>query len=179
MSMQFKGAIERLRANIRDVPDFPKPGILFRDITPILLDAQLFRLAITLFAERYQRKNVDKIAAIDARGFLFAGALAHVLGAGLIPVRKKGKLPFKTHTASYDLEYGTNTLELHVDAVRPGQRIVLLDDVLATGGTASAAVSLLQKAGAQVVECGFLIELLNLNGREKLGALPIFSAIQY
>lgn len=179
MTFQFRSAIERLKANIREVPDFPKPGINFRDITPILSNGQLFRLAITIFAERYQRKSLDKIVAVDARGFIFAGALAHFLGIGFVPVRKKGKLPFKSREASYDLEYGSSTLELHVDAIEPGERIVILDDLLATGGTAEAAAKLISDSGGEIVEIAFLIELCALQGRKKLHPYPVFSAIQF
>lgn len=177
--MQFKSAIDRLKQNIRNVPDFPKPGILFRDITPILTDGQLFRLAITIFAERYQRKSIDKVVAIDARGFIFAGALAHILGVGLVIVRKKGKLPYKTHGVDYDLEYGSASVEMHIDAIQPGERIVLIDDLLATGGTAGAAAKLIEKAGGEIVEMGFLIELAGLGGRKRLGQRPVFSAIVF
>src|SRR5271154_5464447 len=123
MSTSFKSAMDRLKASIRDVPDFPKKGIIFKDITPILSNGQLFRLAVTIFAERYQRKSIEKIVAIDARGFIFGGALAHYLGVGLAVVRKKGKLPSKSHEMEYALEYGTGTLELHVDAVEKHQRV--------------------------------------------------------
>jgi adenine phosphoribosyltransferase len=179
MSLLLKSATERLRSAVRDVPDFPQPGIIFKDITPILQNAQLFRLAITLFADRYQRRNVDVVAAIDARGFLFASALAYCLGTGLALVRKKGKLPFKTIEASYELEYGKNTLSMHVDAITPGQKVVLIDDVLATGGTAQAALQLIHQLGGDVVETAFLVELGFLNGRPKLGSTPIFSIITY
>lgn len=179
MNLQFKSAMDRLKAEIRDVPDFPKPGIMFRDITPLLGNGQLFRLAINVCAERYQRKHIDKIAAIDARGFLFAGALAHVLGVGLVPIRKKGKLPFKAISASYNLEYGENTLEIHEDAFKPGERIVIFDDVLATGGTAAAAVDLIKKLDGEIFEVAFLLELGALKGRNKLAPHPVFSAISY
>ena len=128
MSTSFKSAMERLKSSIRDVPDFPKPGIVFKDITPILSNGQLFRLAVTIFAERYQRKSVEKIVAIDARGFIFGGALAHYLGIGLSIVRKKGKLPYESHSHDYELEYGQGTLELHVDGVEKNQRVVIIDD---------------------------------------------------
>jgi adenine phosphoribosyltransferase len=179
MSTSFKSAIERLKANVRDVPDFPKPGILFKDITPILNDGQLFRLAITIFAERYQRKSVEKIVAIDARGFLFGGALAYLLGIGMTVVRKKGKLPYKSHSQEYALEYGSGTLEMHIDGVEKNQRVVIIDDLLATGGTAAAAAKLVEACGGEVVELAFLVELNFLNGRERLGKYPVFSAISY
>jgi adenine phosphoribosyltransferase len=175
----FKSAADRLKDKVRDVPDFPLPGITYRDITPILADGQMFRLAITIFAERYQRKSIDKIAAIDARGFIFGGAVAHVLGIGLIPIRKKGKLPAKTHEISYDLEYGSNTLTIHEDAIRPDERVIIIDDVLATGGTAEAAAQLVQRCGGKIIEMAFLIELSALKGREKFPQIPVLSVIQY
>jgi adenine phosphoribosyltransferase len=179
LNFQFKSAIERLKANVRDIPDFPQPGIVFKDITPILSNGQLFRLAVTIFAERYQRKSIEKVVAIDARGFIFAGALAHILGVGFVPVRKKGKLPYKAYAADYALEYGTNTVELHIDSIEKGQRVVIVDDLLATGGTAAAAAQLVQECGGEIVEIAFLIELTALKGREKLGKHAVFSAIQY
>jgi len=179
MSTSFKSAMDRLKGSIRDVPDFPKKGIVFKDITPILTNGQLFRLAVTIFTERYQRKSVEKIVAIDARGFIFGGALAHHLGVGLAVVRKKGKLPYQSHEIDYDLEYGTGTLELHVDGVEKHQRVVIIDDLLATGGTAEAAAKLVEKCGGDIVEFAFLVELGFLNGRERLAKYPVFSAITY
>jgi adenine phosphoribosyltransferase len=179
MSLQFKSAFERLKAHIRDVPDFPKQGVVFKDITPILSNGQLLRLAITIFAERYQRKNVDKVVGIDARGFIFGGALAHILGVGFVPVRKQGKLPAESFSASYSLEYGTDTVEMHKDGIRKGERVVIIDDLLATGGTAAAAVSLVRQAEGEVIELAFLVELAFLKGRENLKDAPIFSAIQF
>jgi len=179
MTIPFKSAIERLKANIRDVQDFPKKGIVFKDITPILSNGQLFRLAVTIFSERYQRKSVERIVAIDARGFLFGGALAHHLGIGLTLVRKKGKLPYKSHSHDYDLEYGSGTLEMHIDGVEKHQRVVIIDDLLATGGTAEAAAKLVEKCGGEIVELAFLVELEFLKGREKLEKYPVFSAITY
>jgi adenine phosphoribosyltransferase len=179
MTVQFKSAIERLKAHVRDVPDFPKPGILFKDITPILSNPQLFRLAITIFAERYQRKSIDKIVAIDARGFLFGAGLAYCLGLGMVLARKAGKLPFKSNSVKYDLEYGTNVLEMHVDSIAPGERVVIIDDLLATGGTAAATAELVTRAGGEVCEIAFLVELTFLAGRERLSSYPVFSAITY
>src|ERR1700744_1784596 len=179
MSTSFKSAMDRLKAHIRDIPDFPKPGIIFKDITPILSDGQLFRLAGTIFAERYQRKSVERIVAIDARGFIFGGALAHYLGIGMTIVRKKGKLPYKSHSHEYELEYGQGVLEMHVDAVEPNQRVVIIDDLLATGGTAEAAAKLVEKCGGEIVELAFLVELGFLNGRQRLSQYPVFSAISY
>lgn len=179
MSTSFKSAIERLKASIRDVHDFPKEGIVFKDITPILSNGQLFRLAVTIFAERYQRKSVEKIVAIDARGFIFGGALAHYLGVGMTIARKKGKLPYKSHQHEYELEYGTGMLEMHIDAIEPNQRVVIIDDLLATGGTAEAAAKLVEKCGGEVVELAFLVELSYLHGRKRLEKYPVFSAITY
>lgn len=177
--MQFQSAINRLKSSVRSVPDFPKPGIEFRDITTILSDGQLFRLAVTIFVERYQRKRLDSIVAIDARGFIFGAAVAHYLGLGFIPVRKKGKLPYETRGVDYELEYGTNSVEMHIDALEKGQRVVIMDDLLATGGTAAAAVKLVETFDAEIVEVAFLIELIALHGRAKLGEQPVFSAITY
>lgn len=171
--------LQRLRSAVRDVPDFPKPGILFKDITPILGDGALFRLAVDLLVERARGIRPTKIAGIDARGFIVGGALAHALGVGFVPIRKKGKLPWQCEAVSYALEYGEAVVEVHVDAVLPGETVVLVDDLLATGGTAAAAVQLLTQLGAKVAEVQFLIELTFLNGREKLGNLPIHALLTY
>lgn len=179
MISPMKSAAERLKKSIRDIPDFPEKGIIFKDITPILEDKQLFRLAITIFADRYQRKQIDQIVAIDARGFLFGSALAYVLGTGISLVRKKGKLPYETIEASYDLEYGKNTVQMHVDSLRKGQKVLIIDDVLATGGTMKAAIDLVQQLDAEVFEAAFLAEIAFLEGRKKLGKVPIFSAMQF
>ena len=168
-----------LEAAIRNVPDFPQPGIQFKDITPVLGDARLFAGAIDLMASRHADAGIDACVGIDARGFIFAAAAAKQLGTGFVPVRKKGKLPWKTHEESYSLEYGEATVAIHQDALQPGARVLLLDDLLATGGTAAAAVSLLKKIGAEIVEIGFLIELSFLNGREKMNGAPINSLITY
>ncbi len=168
-----------LEAAIRNVPDFPQPGIQFKDITPVLGDARLFAGAIDLMAARHADAGIDACVGIDARGFIFAAAAAKQLGTGFVPVRKKGKLPWKTHEESYSLEYGEATVAIHQDALQPGARVLLLDDLLATGGTAAAAVSLLKKIGVEIVEIGFLIELGFLNGREKMNGAPINSLITY
>ncbi len=167
----------RLAAAIRDIPDFPKPGILFKDITPILGDPALFAEAVEIFVARHRPAGLGKIAAIDARGFLFGAAVASRLGVGLVPIRKKGKLPFKTYDESYALEYGEATISVHVDAFRPGESVLLLDDLLATGGTAAAAARLVQRAGGRVAEIDFLIELTALSGRKNLAGFPVFAAI--
>ena len=168
-----------LEAAIRNVPDFPQPGTQFKDITPVLGDARLFAGAIDLMAARHADAGIDACVGIDARGFIFAAAAAKQLGTGFVPVRKKGKLPWKTHEESYSLEYGEATVAIHQDALQPGARVLLLDDLLATGGTAAAAVNLLKKIGAEIVEIGFLIELGFLNGREKMNGAPINSLITY
>src|SRR5207248_8158623 len=153
---------------IRNIPDFPKPGIQFKDITPVLADARLFAGSIDLLVANYKPGMVDAIVGIDARGFIFAAAAALRLEAGFVPVRKKGKLPYQTHEQEYDLEYGTATVAVHVDALKPGSRVLLLDDLLATGGTAAAAAALVQKLGGQILGIRFLIELSFLSGRERL-----------
>lgn len=164
---------------IRNIPDFPQPGIQFKDITPVLADPRLFAGSIDLLAGEFKPGQVDAVVGIDARGFIFAAATAFKLKAGFIPVRKKGKLPFKTYEQSYDLEYGSNTIALHVDALKPGDRVLLIDDLLATGGTAAAAAHLLQTIGAKILEVTFLIELSFLKGRGRLHDFPIRSLVIY
>jgi adenine phosphoribosyltransferase len=171
--------IEKIKNALRDVPDFPKKGILFKDITPVLKDPTHFAQLVDLFYHRYISMRIDAVAAVEARGYLLAAPLAYRLGAGLIPVRKPGKLPCKSHKVTYDLEYGTDSLEMHEDALARGQRVLIVDDVLATGGTAAAAVSLVHKTGAEVVETAFLIELSFLKGRERLGKTPVHSLITF
>ena len=164
---------------IRNVPDFPKPGIQFKDITPVLADARLFAGSIDLLTANFKPGSVDAVVGIDARGFIFAAAAATKLHAGFVPVRKKGKLPYQTIEQDYALEYGHATVAMHVDALKPGARVLLIDDLLATGGTSAAAVGLMQKLGAQILETTFLIELKFLNGREKLKGLPVRSIVVY
>jgi len=168
-----------IQAAIRNIPDFPKPGIQFKDITPVLADPRLFSGAIDLLTERFSPGSVDAVVGIDARGFIFAAAAAVKLHAGFVPVRKKGKLPYQTHEQDYALEYGHATIAIHVDALKPGARILLVDDLLATGGTAAAAAQLVRKLGANILEVGFLIELNFLKGREKLQGLPVRSLVTY
>jgi adenine phosphoribosyltransferase len=170
---------KEIEAAIRNVPNFPKPGIQFKDITPVLADARLFAGAIDLLTENFKPGSVDAVVGIDARGFIFAAAAARKLNAGFVPVRKKGKLPYKTHEQDYALEYGTATVAMHVDALKPGARVLLIDDLLATGGTAAAAAALVKKLGAEILETCFLIELKFLNGREKLKGFPIRSIVVY
>ena len=164
---------------IRNVPDFPKPGIQFKDITPLLADARLFAGAIDLLTEKFAPGSVDAVVGIDARGFIFAAAAAVRLKAGFVPVRKKGKLPYQTIEQDYALEYGHATVAIHTDAIKPGSRVLLVDDLLATGGTSAAAVALVKKLGGEILEAGFLIELKFLNGREKLAGIPIRSLVTY
>lgn len=171
--------LDAVKHAIRDIPDFPKPGILFKDITPILLDPDLFREACAPLIKRAKELGVDKVAAIESRGFLFGAVIAHELGIGIIPVRKAGKLPADTVSVSYELEYGEATLEVHIDAAAKGDRVVIVDDLLATGGTAEASIELIEKLGAEVVETFFLVELSFLNGRERLKNAPIFCPIVY
>jgi adenine phosphoribosyltransferase len=164
---------------IRNVPDFPKPGIQFKDITPALADPRLFSGCIDLLIDGFKPGQVDAVVGIDARGFIFAAAAAVKLEAGFVPVRKKGKLPYKTHEQEYDLEYGTSSIAMHIDALKPGSRVLLIDDLLATGGTAAAAASLVQKLGAQILEISFLIELKFLNGRDRLKGHKVRSVVGY
>jgi adenine phosphoribosyltransferase len=171
--------VERLRAAVRDVPDFPKEGIVFKDITPVLSDPVLFRASIDLFVERCRAKTVHKIVGIDARGFLFGSAVAYELGLGFIPIRKRGKLPYTTDTAKYSLEYGEAEMEMHTDAISKGERVVLVDDLLATGGTSAAAAVLIRNTGGNLVEAQFLIELEFLKGRKRLEPTPVTSFLKY
>ena len=162
-----------LRRYIRNIEDFPKPGVIFRDITPLLLDPRATDEALDQLCDQAKGLGITKVAAIESRGFFFGSLIAHRLGVGYIPVRKKGKLPFTTLSVTYDLEYGTDTLEIHTDAIVPGDRVLIHDDVLATGGTARAAVELVEKAGGQVVLLSLLMELKALGGREKLSGHPV------
>lgn len=171
--------MDELKKIIRDVPDFPKKGIIFKDITPLLGNGKLLRKSVDMLAEKFQDKKIDAIAAMEARGFIFGTALAYKLGIGFIPVRKKGKLPYKTTKIEYALEYGKDILEMHVDAVKKGQNILIVDDLLATGGTAEAVAKLIKQAGGNVAGIGFIIELKFLNGREKLKQYPVVSLIEF
>jgi len=157
-----------IKSLIRTIPNYPKAGIMFRDITTLLVDPQGFRTAINLMVNRYTGQRIDKVAGIEARGFIFGAPVAHQLGAGFVPVRKQGKLPGDTVEHHYDLEYGTDTIEMHADAIVAGDRVLLVDDLIATGGTAEAAVTLIEKAGAKVVECCFLVDLPDVGGRRRL-----------
>lgn len=164
---------------IRDVPDYPKPGIIFKDITTLLKDKYAFRESINEMVAHYRDQKIDQIVGIESRGFIFGAALAYQLGTGFVPVRKPKKLPSKTERMEYQLEYGSDCVEIHVDAVEPGQQVLIVDDLLATGGTAAATAKLLEKLNAKVISLAFLIELTFLNGREKLGARDVFSVIKY
>jgi adenine phosphoribosyltransferase len=166
--------IEKL---IRDIPDFPKPGIIFKDITPLLADAQALKKTCDLLAEPYKGKSIDKVVGIESRGFIFAPLVAQRLGAGFVPVRKPGKLPAAVHSQSYELEYGTDTVEIHADAIKQGEKVVMLDDLLATGGTMEAACKLAEKVGGQIAGISFVIELGFLPGRERLSGYEVHSLI--
>lgn len=171
--------IARIRQAIRDIPNFPKPGIVFKDITPLLANGALFAETIDLLGERYHSQKVDTVLGIESRGFIIGAALAYKLGAGFSVVRKPGKLPFETHSASYELEYGVDTLEIHIDAISSDARVVIADDLIATGGTAAATAELVTKLGGTVVECAFVIELSFLKGRDKLKPYGVYSLLQY
>jgi len=177
--MEQKVSVAEIKGAIRNIPDFPTAGVQFKDITPLLGDARLFAGTIDLLTEGFTPGSIDTIVGIDARGFIFAAAAAFKLKTAFVPVRKKGKLPFSTYEQDYALEYGTNTIAIHTDAVRKGSRVLLVDDLLATGGTAAAAAQLVQKVGAKIESIRFLIELSFLNGRDKLKGLKVESLIVY
>ena len=168
-----------LEKSIRSIPDFPKPGILFRDVTTLIQNKSAFKKSIDLLAKKYKGKKIDKIVGVEARGFIFGAALAHKIGAGFVPVRKKGKLPFKTISTTYELEYGTDTLEIHKDAIRSGEKILIIDDLLATGGTVKAVVDLVKQLQGEIVGIGLVIELVDLHGRDKLKDYPLYSLIKF
>ncbi len=168
-----------LKSYVRDIPDFPKKGIIFKDITPLIGDPEAFRSAINEFYERYKNKKIEYIVSVESRGFIFGAALAYLLKCGLVPVRKKGKLPYSTHEVTYALEYGSDTLQMHEDAFQKGARVLLIDDLLATGGTTNAAMELIEKIGGKIIEAAFVIELEFLKGKDKIKNVPIFSLIKY
>ncbi len=168
-----------LGQHIRDIPDFPKPGIIFKDITPLLQNHDAFSRVIADFVERYKGVRIDVVVGVESRGFLFGPPISLAMGSAFVPIRKKGKLPYKTVDKSYDLEYGSATIEMHTDAIKPGQRVLIIDDLLATGGTAAAACELIKEQGGEIIECAFLVELSFLNGRSKLDGIPVFSLISY
>ncbi|MBI1902797.1 MAG: adenine phosphoribosyltransferase [Planctomycetia bacterium] len=169
----------KLQDFVRTIPDFPQPGIRFRDITPLLRSPEAFRAAVEAMADRYRGQKVDVVTAAEARGFIFAAPLALALRAGFVPVRKPGKLPFDTHSFHYELEYGANTLEVHVDGILPGQKVLVVDDLLATGGTVEACCKLVEKCGAEVAGCVFLIELTELEGAKRIAQYSPFCLIKY
>ncbi|MBO9540605.1 adenine phosphoribosyltransferase [bacterium] len=168
-----------LAAKIREIPDFPKPGVVFKDITPLMQDPQAFREVIDRVVEHFKGARIDQVLGIESRGFIFGAAIAYALGAGFVPVRKAGKLPAPTHSCEYALEYGTDVLEIHCDAVRPGERVLIIDDVLATGGTAAAVLELVRKLEGEVAGFSFLIELSFLSGRDKLQGHETYSVLRY
>ena len=168
-----------LKSFIRDIPDFPKPGILFRDITPLLANPEALRETVRQLAQPYRNQKINAVVAAEARGFIFAAPMAIELGAGFVPVRKPGKLPFDRHSFRYDLEYGSDTLEMHIDGVPPGSRVLVVDDLLATGGTVGACVKLLEKTGANIIGCAFAIELCDLGGRKAVAPHPVHSLLKY
>lgn len=168
-----------LKDCIRNIPDFPKPGILFRDITTLLKDKKAFKLAIEVLVNKYKDKKIDLVVAVEARGFILGGAIAHRLGAGFVPVRKKGKLPAKTNSVTYELEYGTDTLEIHHDAIGVKDKVLIVDDLLATGGTVKAVTELVEQLNGKIIGIAFLIELVGLKGRDKLKNYPLYSLIKY
>jgi adenine phosphoribosyltransferase len=170
---------EGLRAYIREIKDFPKNGVLFRDMTPLLQNGRVFHDAISQIAGRFQKSEIDLITCVESRGFIIGAALANKLECGVVPIRKKGKLPCRVFSETYDLEYGTDTLEMHYDAISPGQRVLIVDDVLATGGTAKAVVNIINGMQGTIVCAAFLLELLELNGRKKLDGYPVYSLLQY
>ena len=171
--------MEDLKLTIRDIPDFPKKGIIFKDITTLLQDAKSFTRMIDMIANRYIGQRIDKVVGVEARGFLIGAALAYKLGAGVVLVRKPGKLPSETFSKTYDLEYGTDTLEIHKDAIKPGEKILIADDLLATGGTVAAVVDMVSQLGGDIIECCFMSELGFLEGRKKLPEGKVYSLLQF
>jgi len=176
--MASDGRVERIASTIRVIPDFPKPGILFQDITTLLLDPQAFRDTTDLFVERYKDKAITVVAGVEARGFIFGPPIALAIGAKFVPIRKPKKLPGEVISEEYSLEYGTDKIEMHVGAVQPNDRVLIVDDLIATGGTLCAAAKLIERVGAEVVECACVIELPELKGRDKLGDRPVFVLVQ-
>lgn len=168
-----------LEKSIRSIPDFPKKGILFRDVTTLIQNKAAFKKSIDLLVKKYKAKGFDKVVGVEARGFIFGAAVAHKIGAGFVPVRKKGKLPFKTISTTYQLEYGTDTLEIHQDAIGAGEKVLIIDDLLATGGTVKAVIELVKQLGGKIAGIGFVIELIDLNGRDKLKAYPVYSLVKF
>ena len=170
---------EYIKSKVRSIPNWPIKGVIFRDITTLLQDPKAFKAICSIFYNRYVNEKVDKIVGIDARGFLFGAVLAYELDIGFIPIRKKGKLPYNTISESYTLEYGEETVEIHADAIERGDRVVIIDDLMATGGTLAASAALVEKLGGDILECAFVIELPDLKGREKMGDRNLFSIIEF
>lgn len=168
-----------LEKSIRNIPDFPKPGILFRDVTTLIQNKSAFKKSVDLLVKKYKGKGITKVAGVEARGFIFGAAVAHKINAGFVPVRKKGKLPYKTISTTYELEYGTDTLEIHQDAITPGEKVLIIDDLLATGGTVKAVVEMIRQLQGKIVGIGFVIELVDLHGRDKLKEYPLFSLVKF
>ena len=175
----YEEACDYIRSKVRSIPDWPIKGVIFRDITTLLIDPPAFRQICTIFYDRYVNEKIDKIVGIDARGFLFGSVLAYKLDIGLIPIRKTGKLPYNTISESYTLEYGEEVIEIHEDAIKKGERVVIIDDLIATGGTVSAAANLVEKLGGDIFECSFVIELPDLDGRKKLGNRKVYSIVEF
>jgi adenine phosphoribosyltransferase len=175
----YEEARHYIKSKVRSIPDWPIKGVIFRDITTLLLDPPAFKQICTIFYDRYVNEKIDKIVGIDARGFLFGSVLAYKLDIGMIPIRKNGKLPYNTISESYTLEYGEEVIEIHEDAIQKGERVVVIDDLMATGGTISAAANLVEKLGGDIFECSFVLELPDLNGREKLGNRKVFSIVEF
>ena len=175
----YHKSCDYIKSKVRSIPDWPIKGVIFRDITTLLQDPAAHREISAIFYDRYANKNIDKIVGIDARGFLFGSVLAYKLDVGFIPIRKNGKLPYKTISESYSLEYGQETIEIHEDALTRGERVVIIDDLMATGGTIGAAVNLVEKLGGDIIECAFVVELPDLKGREKLGNRKAFSIVEF
>jgi adenine phosphoribosyltransferase len=171
--------MKELYDRIREIPNYPKPGIQFKDITPLLQDADSFKKSVDIIADRFRKSEIELVVGTEARGFILGAAVAYALGVGFIPVRKPGKLPHDTMSVDYELEYGTDSVEMHLDAVSEGQKVLLVDDLLATGGTAAATLDMLTRAGADVLAAAFLVELKFLNGRSRLGNIEIFSILTY
>ena len=175
----YQKSCDLIKSKVRSIPDWPIKGVIFRDITTLLQDPAAHREVSTIFYNRYADQNIDKIVGIDARGFLFGSVLAYKLDIGFVPIRKNGKLPYKTISESYTLEYGEETIEIHEDALTQGERVVIVDDLMATGGTIAAAANLVEKLGGEIIECAFVVELPDLNGKEKLGNKKVFSIIEF
>ena len=177
--LDFKAKRDFIKSKVRSIPNWPITGVIFRDITTLLQDPKVYKAICSIFYNRYVNEKVDKVVGIDARGFLFGSVLAYELGIGFVPIRKKGKLPYKTISESYTLEYGEATIEIHEDAINKGDRVVIVDDLMATGGTIAASAALVEKLGGYILECAFVIELPDLKGREKLGNRNSFAIIEF